>query len=443
MLKYVITHLNWCHQHQFIMLLQLSGFLHLRICLTVCLIGTKHDNAFLQGTLKEEVYVSQPPDFFNKDRPHHVCLLNKARYGLKQAPRAWYQELKNYMVQIGFQNSLADTSVFIYIRGTNVVYTLVYVDDIIVTRSNTMLVNSFIDFMSTRFSLKEPTDLKYFLGIEATRTSKGLLLMQKRYIIDLLTKMNMLNAKPVTTPMAAQPKLSIRSGSPLDDPSTYRMVLGSLQYLAFTRQYNIAYVVNRLLQSMHCPTDIHWQAAKRILRYLVGTVSRGIFLRADTPLTLHAFSDADWAGDQDDYVSMNAYIIYLEITPIAWSSKKQKCVACSSTEAEYRAVANTASELRWVCPLLTELGITLPASPVIYCDNVGATYLCANPVFHSRIKYLALDYHFIRDNVQSGALRVIHVSTKDQLADALTKPLPRLRFLELYNKIGVTQAPPS
>lgn len=179
---------------------------------------------------------------------------------------------------------------------------------------------------------------------------------------------------------------------------------------------------------MHRPTDVHFQAAKRVLRYLAGTASHGIYIRRDSPLSLHAFLDADWAGDQDDYLSTNAYIIYLGSTPISWSAKKQSGVARSSTEAEYRAVANTASELCWICSLLTELGIKLPAAPVIYCDNVGATYLCANPVFHSRMKHLALDYHFIRGNVQSGALRVSHVSTLDQIADGLTKPLSRQRF---------------
>ncbi|CAA7016634.1 unnamed protein product [Microthlaspi erraticum] len=220
------------------------------------------------------------------------------------------------------------------------------------------------------------------------------------------------------------------------------MVIGSLQYLSFTRP-DIAFAVNKLSQFMHRPTDVHWQAAKRVLRYLAGTPSHGIYLRADSPITLHAFADADWAGDTTDYVSTNAYILYLGYTPIAWSSKKQKGVARSSTEAEYCAVANTASEIRWICSLLTDLGVTLPAAPVIYCDNVGATYLCANPIFHSRMKHLALDYHFIRENVQSGALRVTHLSTHDQLADALTKPLPRTRFLMLFNKIGVRYLPPS
>ena len=156
-----------------------------------------------------------------------------------------------------------------------------------------------------------------------------------------------------------------------------------------------------------------------------GTASHGIYIRCDSPLSLHAFSDADWAGDQDDYLSTNAYIIYLGSTPISWSAKKQSDVARSSTEAEYKAVVNTASELCWICSLLTELDIKLPAAPVIYCDNVGATYLCANPVFHSRMKHLALDYHFIRGNVQSGALRDVRSARRRVDKATLTTKVSR------------------
>ncbi|XP_019097369.1 PREDICTED: uncharacterized protein LOC109131159 [Camelina sativa] len=242
--------------------------------------------------------------------------------------------------------------------------------------------------------------------------------------------------------MASSPKLTLTSGHILSDPTPYRKLVGSFQYLAFTR-LAIAYAVNRLSQFMHRPTDAHWQAANRILRYLAGTPTHGLFLSAKTPLSLHAFFDVDWAGDSHDYVSTNAYIVYLGSNPISWSAKKQNGVARSSTEAEYRSVANTASEIRWICNLLSELGIRQTAPPVIYCDNVGATFLCANPAFHSRMKYIVIDYHFIRGQVQNGLLRVAHVHTTDQLADALTKPLGRQRFLELRHKIGVTKAPPS
>lgn len=199
--------------------------------------------------------------------------------------------------------------------------------------------------------------------------------MQRKYITDLLTRTKMLHSKPVSTPMASSPKLTLTSGAALSDPREYKQVVGSLQYLSLTRP-DISYAVNRLSQFMHKPTIDHWLAVKRVLRYLSGTLSHWIFLRRQSNPTLHAFSDADWAGDLDDYVSTNGFIVYLGSHPISWSSRKQTGVARSSTEAEYRAVANTSAELRWICSLLSELGIPVKHTPTVYCDNVGATYLC-------------------------------------------------------------------
>ncbi|XP_019086584.1 PREDICTED: uncharacterized protein LOC109126995 [Camelina sativa] len=242
--------------------------------------------------------------------------------------------------------------------------------------------------------------------------------------------------------MASSSQLTINTGTPLTDAKDYRMIVGSLQYLGFTRP-DIAFPINRLSQFMHRPTNAHWQAVKRVLRYLAGTSTLGIFLHRDVPLTVHAFSDVDWGRDKATYVSTNAYTVYFGGSPVSWSSKKQRSVSRSSTEAEYRVVANTASELRWICSLLHELGVTLPLAPVIYCDNIGAIYLCANPVFHSKMKHVALDYHFVREHIQSAVPRVAHISGDDQLADALTKPLPSQRFAELSFKIGVKKLPPS
>ncbi|RVW36918.1 Retrovirus-related Pol polyprotein from transposon RE2 [Vitis vinifera] len=205
---------------------------------------------------------------------------------------------------------------------------------------------------------------------------------------------------------------------------------------------DISYVVNKLSQFMHCPISDHWNAAKRLLQYLCGTLTHGLFLHKANTLSLHAFSDADWAGNKDDYTFTSAYIVYLGRHPISWLSKKQRTIARSSTKVEYRSFASTISEINWICSLLTELGVTIPTPLVIYCDNVGATYLCFNPVFHSRMKHVAIDYHFIQDQVQSGALHVTHVSSTDQLVDTLTKLLPRSRFQELRVKIGIPSVAP-
>ena len=398
------------------------------------------NNAFLQGTLTEDVFMSQPPGFIDRDHPHHVCKLRKAIYGLKQAPRAWYHELRSFLLHSGFTNSVADTSLFVFNHRGIILYLLVYVDDIIITGNNPQAVQTFIQQLSQRFSLKDLGPLTYFLGVEVISRSNGLFLNQRKYIADLLHRTHMAEAKSASTPFAITPVLTLQSGTPLSDPTEYRAIVGSLQYLSLTRP-DITFAVNKLSQFMHKPMTDHWSAAKRLLRYLCGTMDHGIMLRQASPLALHAFSDADWAGNKDDYTSTSAYVVYLGPNPISWSSKKQRTVARSSTEAEYRSVASTAAELRWICSLLLELGVTLPHQPVIYCDNVGATNLCSNPVFHSRMKHVALDYHFIREQVQNGLLRVSHVSASDQLADALTKPLARSHFDSMKTKIGLTPPP--
>ena len=222
------------------------------------------NHAFLQGHLTDEVYMMQPPGFVDKDNPTAVCKLRKAVYGLKQAPRAWYNELKTYLLSCGFRNSYADASLFIYNSNGVLMYMLVYVDDIILTGNNTDHINRFVQSFSQHFSLKDLGSLSYFLGIEATHKSTGLLLTQKRYITDLLHRNNMTNAKAVATPMCSTEQLTLKSGHPLDDPKQFRAVVGSLQYLSLTRP-DISFAVNRMSQYMHQPTDEHWTAVKRIL----------------------------------------------------------------------------------------------------------------------------------------------------------------------------------
>ncbi|CAH1437748.1 unnamed protein product [Lactuca virosa] len=279
--------------------------------------------------------------------------------------------------------------------------------------------------------------LHHFLGIEVIPTPTGLFLSQHRHIQDILTQFGMEGAKDVTTPLSATEPLSITDQSPTVDATPYRKLIGYLQYLSFTRP-DISFAINKLSQFMHNPRQTHWQALKRVLRYLKGTIHHGLVLNRNSSLTLSVFSDFDWGGVHSAGRSTTTYLLYLGTKIVSWKSTRQNSVSRSSMEAEYKALANASAELLWLKNLLHELGISPTTTPTLFCDNTGATYLCANPIYHSRMKHMALDYHFVREKITSSHLKVLHVNSQDQLADMLTKPLTRAPFLRNRSKIGVS-----
>lgn len=394
-------------------------------------------NAFLHSFLSEDVYMVQPPGFINPNCPQHVCKLQKAIYGLKQAPRAWFSRLSTKLLQLGFVGSKADSSLFIYRTKDVTMYLLIYMDDIIITASVPAAITELLQLLSNDFAVKELGDLHYFLGVEVIKVKFGLLLSQHRYILDLLKKTNMIEAKPVTSPMASSSTLSAFPGDPMEDPSLYRSTIGSLQYLSLTCP-DLSFAVNRVCQFMHRPLKPHWQAVKQILRYLKHTPSHGLLLHRTSSTTLAAYSDANWAGCSDDRCSTGAYCVFLGSNLISWSSRKQPTVSRSSTEAEYKAVANTTAELLWVRALLLDLGIGLSSTPTLWCDNIGATYISVNLVFHARTKHVEIDFYFVRDRVADKSLNIRFIPSSDQLADVLTKPLVSNRFQLLCSKLNVS-----
>lgn len=255
-----------------------------------------------------------------------MCHLKKALYGLKQAPRAWYHELRQFLLSIGFVNAKSDTSSFIYNHMHLIMYLLLYVDDLILTGNNDSVLTKFTNQLEAKFSIKDLGSLSYFFGVEVIPSTHGVLLSQDKYNHDLLEKTNMLNAKDVHTPMSPNHTPSLHDGTSLTDATTYRSIVGGLQYLSLTWP-DVAFVVNKLSQFMYRPTTQHWSAIKRLLRYLRDTIHHGLFLHRNFPLLLHGFSDADWAGNADDRTSTSAHIVFLGHNAISWSSKKQRIIA--------------------------------------------------------------------------------------------------------------------
>jgi hypothetical protein len=417
-------------------------------------------NAFLHGYLDHDIFMEQPQGFVDSAYPDYVCKLHKSLYGLKQAPRAWFTRLSAFLHGLGFHTSKADHSLFILNKDGVKLFILIYVDDILVTCSDERRLDWFFARLQAAFPVRDLGPLHYFLGIEVHPTQGGLVLTQRRYIGDILLRHGLADSKPCATPMASTPPLSRSSGTPYDNPQLYRQVLGALQYVTLTRP-DVAFSVNKLSQFMHCPTTEHWTAVKRLLRYLNGTRHLGLFFSCHSKFhlhffsdgaldgphlggsQLHLFSDSDWGGDPDDRRSTGGYAVYLGSNLISWQSKKQPTIARSSTESEYKAVANATAEMMWLRSLLFELGFPLSQPADLWCDNVGAIYLTANPVFHARTKHIELDYHFVREQVQLNRLRVRHISGDDQLADILTKPLPHRSFLSHRDKLRLVLLPAS
>jgi hypothetical protein len=192
---------------------------------------------------------------------------------------------------------------------------------------------------------------------------------------------------------------------------------------------------------MHQPTDIHWQSCKRLLRYLRATATQGLLLSVHSDLQLQCYSDSDWAGCPDDRRSTGGYLIYLGNNLVSWSSKKQPTVARSSTESEYKALANTTAEVMWLRVLFQELHCSWSQPATIWCDNLSALYLASNPVFHARTKHVEVDYHFLRDQLKLRIIQIRFIKSSDQIADILTKPLGQHTFLQHTSKLCLASSP--
>nr|KYP75090.1 Retrovirus-related Pol polyprotein from transposon TNT 1-94 [Cajanus cajan] len=297
-------------------------------------------SAFLNGFLQEEIYVEQPQGFVKEGEEDKVYLLKKALYGLKQAPRSWYSRIDDHLLNLGFVKSLAESTLYVKHNRANILIISLYVDDLLVTGSDTRLVEKLKKEMMEVFEMTDLGLMTFFLGMEIKQGEHEVFICQNKYAKEILKKFKLDECKEMSTPMNQKEKLSKEDGTEKIDQAYFRSMIGCLMYLTATRP-DILNVVSILSRFMHCPSEMHLKAAKRVIRYVKGTCNFGIKYKWTEEFKLTGFSDSDWGGSIDDMRSTSGYCFSFGLGVFSWSSKKQATVAQSTAEAEF--VAATAA----------------------------------------------------------------------------------------------------
>ncbi|RVW18959.1 Retrovirus-related Pol polyprotein from transposon RE1 [Vitis vinifera] len=395
-------------------------------------------NAFLHGELFEEVYMDLPPGCMVSEKQcQKVCKLKKSLYGLKKSSRAWFGRFTKSMRAFGYRQSNSDHTLFLKKQHGKITALIVYVDDMVVTGTDPEERKALQNYLSREFEMKDLGHLKYFLGIEVSRSSEGIFLSQRKYALDLLQETGMSGCQPVNAPIEEGLKLCVESNQVSTNKGRYQRLVGRLMYLAHTRP-DLAYTLSVVSQYMHNPGEQHMNAVMRILRYLKNAPGKGIlFAKNVNHQSIEVYTDVVWAGAVDDRRSTSGYFTFVGGNLVTWKSKKQNVVARSSAEAEFRGMALGLCEALWLRLLLQDLGY-LSRQPIrLFCDNKAACDIAHNPVQHDRTKHVEVDRFFIKEKLDDKIVELPKIRSKDQLADILTKSVSCQVFSKFLDKLDM------
>ena len=392
------------------------------------------ETAFLQSAVEELIFVRQPKGFVKLGQNGRVlvCRMLKSLYGLKQAPRNWNKVIDEWLRAFGFEPSKVDPCVYIYRKGGELIIVVLYVDDLIIAGNHRGAIDAFKAAISKRFTMKDLGALKWILGMEVRRNrhKRMLEISQTAYIERMLEKFGMNNANPVGTPAEGY-----LMRDPEGDPNPeYMSMVGSLLYAVMVTRLDMAFSVQRLGRHLQASGPEHLVAAKRALRYLVGTTTLGIRYTGTggaSDIIPVCFCDADYGEDRDTRRSTTAYVVMIAGGAVSWGSRLQPTVALSSTEAEYMATCAAVQEVMCLRQFFADIGFDQKEATTIHQDNQACIALSSNPIYQKRTKHIDIRYHYIREKVEDGEVVLVHVPSERQLADLLTKPLPRVRLAML------------
>ncbi|TJX12677.1 hypothetical protein E9840_12290, partial [Tissierella creatinini] len=404
--------------------------------------------AFLNGLLDEDIYMAQPDGYVDGDRPDYVCRLKRSLYGLKQSPRMWNKTIDEFMLKLGFKKCESDHCIYLKRDNHDMMFVALYVDDLVLASSSDRMLKDTKQALSDRFEMTDMGQLKYFLGMEIEQdvATGKVSVRQTKFAKDILEKFKMDESNPVKTPQDPGLKLTkamCEGGCKHDETMAnvpYRNAVGCLMYLMVGTRPDLAAAVGVLSQFAADPCPTHWQALKRVFRYIRGTKTHGLVFQASSEDGLQGYSDADWAGDLADRKSASGYTFMLMSAPVSWGSKKQSSVSLSTSEAEYIALSLAIQEGKWIHRLLCEiLAAANETGPelMIREDNQSCIKMTKNPVNHGRAKHIDIKYHHIRDEVKRGEVKLQHCETSVMLADIMTKALAGPRHTDLTVALGI------
>ena len=403
--------------------------------------------AYLNGVLNEDevLYMQHPPGYRSHDAATRVLRLLKALYGLKQAGRHWYQKLASIFFSLGFKQCSVDQAVYYKViqHKNHLIIVAVHVDDCTIAASTRRLIEDLIEGLRKHVEVTDLGELHWMLGIEIQRDRAAgtIHLSQRAYINAILRRFHLSDAKPLSTPMDPQVRLSSEQA-----PATaaefaamrdvpYREAVGALNWAALAMHPDIAFAVATVARFAAKPGPAHWEAVKRVYRYLAGT--RDLWLSyGETRRTLEGYADAD-GSMAEDRRAITGYAFLIDGGAVSWSSKRQEIVSLSTTESEYVAATHGSKEGIWLRSLLSETFGTLKSPTTLFSDNQSAIALTRDHQYHARTKHIDVQYHWIRWVVEGGSLRLVYCPTDDMVADTLTKALPSPKVKHFAAGLGL------
>ena len=404
-------------------------------------------NAFTESHLKEQIYLAPPQGVKVKDG--YALRVLRSLYGLKQSARDWNHLCRDYLLTIGFKQSLADPCLFTHQERQ--IRLLVYVDDILCATEKIKDSDWVHSILSQRFTTKNLGQATKLLGIRITRNRKTreIFLDQEQYLLGVLRKFGIeaVKYRKRGTPMRDYENLMpTQPEEERHDANEYQQVIGSLMYAMVHTRPDIAFALGKLSQHMQDPSERHWTYLKALMRYVRSSLSLRLRFGRGRNLDLVVYTDADWAGQKSDRKSTSGGVAMLYGGPVCWLSKVQRSVATSSTESEYIAQSTNAKTTQWLAQILRDIecleliredGKTVQ----MLADNQGAIALAKNPHLHERSRHIDICHHYVRDLVQRGRVKIKYIPTAEMVADGFTKPLERTAFDKFKDQLGMLSFP--